>query len=158
MKSGNCLKVQSEKRELCKCGVGRLLINSQAFSAWRPSSSAWSASSSSSAGWSLSSYMHADHHQQGHLRLQCRKAAWPTLFQRLALWLQASEKDWADTGDNDYWLKFDFIKDLFFLWFGAHEASKEGDKLSIASPNRDLTRRLMETRILQRISSMPPSM
>ena len=54
-----------------------------------------------------------------------------------------------DVGDIDY--DVDFVKDLFFLWFGAHEASKEGDKLSIASPNRDLTRRLVEARILQGI-------
>ena len=53
----------------------------------------------------------------------------------------------VDVGNIDY--DVDFVKDLFFLWFGAHEASKEGDKLSIASPNWDLTRRLVEARILQ---------
>ena len=40
------------------------------------------------------------------------------------------------------------MRDLLLLRFGADEAAEEGDKLAVASPNRDLTRRLVEPRIL----------
>ena len=54
-----------------------------------------------------------------------------------------------DGSHNDYdILHVADMRDLLLLRFGADEAAEEGDELSVASPNWDLTRRLVEPRIL----------